>query len=92
MITDHIVANDIAIEEMMWLAMQGGAFELLAEEPELYSPEDSKPAKWPQNVASANLLKSELPNTDKPTVVGRNQTNYDKNNLLTYEKQKHQTK
>ncbi len=56
MITDHIVANDIAIEEMMWLAMQGGAFELLAEEPELYSPEDDKPAKWPPNVSSAKLL------------------------------------
>lgn len=56
MITDHIVANDIAIEEMMWLAMQGGAFELLAEEPELYSPDDAKPAKWPHNVSSAKLL------------------------------------
>jgi hypothetical protein len=52
MITDHILANDIAIEEMMWLAMQGGAFELLAEEPELYSPEEGKQAKWPQHVSS----------------------------------------
>ena len=52
MITDHIVANDIAIEEMMWLAMQGGAFELLAEEPELYSPEEGKPAKWQKHVSS----------------------------------------
>ncbi len=52
MITDHIVANDIAIEEMMWLAMQGGAFELLAEEPDLYSPEDGRPAQWPHNAAS----------------------------------------
>jgi hypothetical protein len=65
MITDHILANDIAIEEMMWLAMQGGAFELLAEEPELYSPEESKPAKWPQTAASANLFKSGLPNMGK---------------------------
>jgi hypothetical protein len=56
MITDHIVANDIAIEEMMWLAMQGGAFELLAEEPELYSPEDGKPAKWPQHATSVKSL------------------------------------
>jgi len=56
MITDHIVDNDIAIEEMMWLAMQGGAFELLAEEPELYSPEEGKPAKWPHHVSSAKLL------------------------------------
>ena len=55
MITDHIVANDIAIEEMMWLAMQGGAFELLAEEPEFYSPEEGKPAKWPQNTTGAGL-------------------------------------
>ncbi|MGH7450347.1 MAG: hypothetical protein ACRENG_03310 [bacterium] len=53
MITDHIVANDIAIEEIMWLAMQGGAFELLAEEPELYSPEDGKPVQWPQSLLSS---------------------------------------
>lgn len=56
MITDHILANDFAIEEMMWLAMQGGAFELLAEEPEPYSPEDGKPVQWPQNVPNADLL------------------------------------
>ena len=56
MITDHIVDNDISIEEMMWLAMQGGAFELLAEEPELYSPEERKPAKWPHHVSSAKSL------------------------------------
>ena len=87
MITDHIVDNDIAIEEMMWLAMQGGAFELLAEEPELYSPEDGKPAQWRQNAASANLSKPELPNTGKLQLK-----NYARTNFLKYEKQKHQTK
>lgn len=56
MITDHIIANDTAIEEMMWLAMQGGAFELLAEEPEPYSPEEGKPAKWLHKVSKAKLL------------------------------------
>ncbi len=82
MITDHIIANDIAIEEIMWLAMQGGAFEWLAEEPELYSPEEGKPVKWPQNVSNANLSKSELSNAGK----------LQQKNFLTYEKQKHQTK
>ncbi len=76
MITDHIIANDTAIEEMMWLAMQGGAFELLAEEPELYSPEDRKPAQWPQNTIRINLSKSELSNTGK----------LQPNNFLTYKK------
>ncbi|MCI0698548.1 hypothetical protein L0337_41930 [candidate division KSB1 bacterium] len=71
MITDHIVANDIAIEEMMWLAMQGGAFELLAEEPEFYSPEDSKPAKWLQNAANAELLnKHAVPKSLPPKSAG----------------------
>ncbi len=60
MMTDHILANDISIEEMMWLAMQGGAFEWLAEEPDLYSLEDGNLAKWPENVSSV-----ELPETDK---------------------------
>jgi hypothetical protein len=53
MITDHVVDNDISIEEMMWLAMQGGAFDWLTEEPELYSPEDGKPVQWPQSLLNA---------------------------------------
>jgi hypothetical protein len=78
MITDHIIDNDIAIEEMMWLAMQGGAFELLAEEPELYSPEEGKPAKWPTKVSSMKLLNkhamstSHTPNSAGHTKSRRN--------------------
>jgi hypothetical protein len=82
MITDHIIANDIAIEEMMWLAMQGGAFEWLAEEPELYSPEDGKPAKWLQTPVRMNLSKSQLSDAGK----------LQQKKFLTYVKQKHQTK
>jgi len=45
---EQIHSDDISSEELMRLAMQGGGFDWLAQEPDTYSIEDGEPVEWPQ--------------------------------------------
>jgi len=44
----QVLADDVSSAELMRLAMQGGGFDWLAQEPDTYSIEDGEPVQWPQ--------------------------------------------
>jgi hypothetical protein len=46
--TEQILQDDISSEELMRWTIQGGGFDWLEDEPDLYSLEDGEPVKWPQ--------------------------------------------
>ena len=45
---EQVLADDVSSAELMRLAMQGGGFDWLAQEPDTYSIEDGEPVQWPQ--------------------------------------------
>lgn len=46
--TEQSVADEISSDELMQLAMRGGSFDWLANEPDIYSIKDGEPVQWPK--------------------------------------------
>lgn len=46
--TEQVVTDEISSDELTQLAMRGGAFDWLENEPDIYSIRDGEPVQWPK--------------------------------------------